>query len=354
MPANRDRFGGRPGSQAYAINAALVALGANGGTPEMVLDTLRDAAQQAGNVALFHTPLANVSAQLSWLYNRGLIGRRDSYSRSSRSRFVYFVIEGVTAEPRNTVYRNTVSTDRTFGVELEVILPGNNLEAAVANLNRELQAAGVAVAWERYTHRTTQHWKIVTDASLQPTRYGEGVGLEIVSPVLRGVEGEEAVKVVCEVLSRIGARVNRTCGLHVHISNEGLSPQRKRKLYAAYGAVEHHIDSFMPVSRRASNNSFLQSCRLASYGSTRYTKLNVAMLERSHPTVEFRQHSGTTEAGKILPWIRFCKAFINATDLNAVSNANSLPNLLSVLGLAEGDVSYFLERAADLNSAVAA
>jgi hypothetical protein len=96
--------------------------------------------------------------------------------------------------------------------------------------------------------------------------------------------------------------------------------QTLAKFYAAYEGV---IDSLMPLSRRANNNMFCRSIVHASReaidgcqsmatltsllgrgaAAQRYVKLNMT---RRHPTVEFRQHSGTLEPIKAIVWTKTC------------------------------------------------
>ena len=54
------------------------------------------------------------------------------------------------------------------------------------------------------------------DGSLR-TRVRRYQGVEIVSPVLRGGDGLEQVRKVADLLNRMDAHVNATCGLHVHV-----------------------------------------------------------------------------------------------------------------------------------------
>ena len=48
----------------------------------------------------------------------------------------------------------------------------------------------------------------------------------------------------------------------------------------------------------------------SAFGFDRYYKVNV-MSYNNHRTIEFRQHSGTTEYEKIKNWIDFLTAFLN-------------------------------------------
>jgi hypothetical protein len=201
--------------------------------------------------------------------------------------------------------------NRTFGIELEIILPAAANRYDVA---RELNTAAITTTVEQYNHQARNHWKIVNDASVLG-------GCEVVSPVLSGEAGLAQARAVCEVLNRLGCRIDRTCGFHVHIGAQELNATQCRRLAELYRLNERHIDSFMPPSRRngqycrALLGGDLDSCQsiadvcLQLTGGSRYFKLNLQALQR-HGTIEFRQHSGTINATKIIHWIQLCQAMI--------------------------------------------
>ncbi len=207
-----------------------------------------------------------------------------------------------------------------FGIELEAI--GVCRHALSAALN----AAGILCHAEGYNHTTRNHWKVITDGSLSGAN-----AFEIVSPVLQGEAGMAQVETVCRVLEAQGAKINRSCGFHVHFDARSLSMADWKNLYKNYITLESEIDSMMPASRRAN-----QYCRSLSYrnrtpsatitaleqattveelsqiisGRNRYVKLNAESFMR-HGTVEFRQHSGTVEFKKVSSWVRICAALID-------------------------------------------
>lgn len=202
--------------------------------------------------------------------------------------------------------------DRKFGVEMEIV--GISREQALS----AMRAVGVEVQSEQYNHQTRSHWKLVSDASVHG-------GFEVVSPVLDGEAGLEELRRVATALDDMGATANRTCGLHVHIDAHGLSVEALRTIVSRYAAHEQEIDAFMPPSRR--DNLYCDTLRrmvadarfasvttieeLISLQPGRYHKVNL-WAYRTHGTVEFRQHSGTVNAAKIVTWICFLQDFVRA------------------------------------------
>jgi Putative amidoligase enzyme len=204
-------------------------------------------------------------------------------------------------------------TTRKFGIEIEAIFPRNHNGSSIA---AAIVAGGVPCHFAGYTHARSTDWKVVTDGSLV------GNGFEVVSPPLTGDAGQEQVTKVCAVLNQIGANVNRSCGLHVHVDAGSMSAAALRRLAVIYIENENIIDSLMPMSRRAANNRWCGSLRntnmvrlaqarnaqevaYAINHGDRYVKLNYTAFLR-HGTVEFRHHSGTVDADKINKWLQAC------------------------------------------------
>ena len=236
---------------------------------------------------------------------------------------------------------NSFNEERTFGVEIEFV--HNNAEQVAA----KVREYGLDCRVEHYNHEDRTWWKIVTDASVQPRNGQIGRGLEIVSPILKGREGLAEVETVCAALEQAGADVNITAGLHVHHDASDFNVNSFKNITLLYTRYEKTIDSLMPRSRRANGNQYCKSlfdARMGSFSSDeafmnwiynasstdqllnfftdRFLKLNLRAY-RAHSTVEFRQHSGTAEAPKIINWIKLTQAMVNkATDRNVLNPKN--------------------------------
>jgi hypothetical protein len=220
---------------------------------------------------------------------------------------------------RQRVARQGVYTfTRSFGIEIEAC------GIAPQTLANELRAVGIECQAEGYNHTRRDHWKVVSDGSVR----GDSP-FELVSPVLNGQEGLETVRAVCGVLNRLGAKINKTCGLHVHFGVGELEHEARfwRNLINNYADLEPSIDAVMPPSRRGRNNVFckpvaqpglrerLARCRdlraieRATTNGNRYHKVNLSSFWR-HKTVEFRHHSGTTDFEKISNWVRLLSRLV--------------------------------------------
>ena len=223
----------------------------------------------------------------------------------------------------------------TIGVEIECF--GLDKNRAIA----AIEARGLQAYETGYNHNDSKtHYKLGYDGSINGP-----LPCEVVSPILKNLK---SLKQVCEVITEAGAQVNKSCGLHVHFGAEKFTKAQWVRIVKNYAAIEGVIDSFMPLSRRGDNNSYCQLVervaeRLSmafgevdmrglqsAFGFDRYYKVNV-MSYNNHRTIEFRQHSGTTEYEKIKNWIDFLTAFLNWTlkheEIMSAATIDELPFL---------------------------
>lgn len=185
-----------------------------------------------------------------------------------------------------------------FGVEIECY------NVNKGRLVQECRDRGILIQAEGYNHQVRGHWKIVGDASVRGN-----LGCEVVSPILNGEDGIEQVKKVSEALRAVNAKVNKSCGLHVHHEARDFDEAGLYRIVKYYKRSEKHIDAFMPYSRRANNAYYCKSMlstdrSITRRGNSRYYKVNLQSWYRQG-TVEFRHHSGTVEADKIVNWVYF-------------------------------------------------
>lgn len=224
-------------------------------------------------------------------------------------------------------YKPKFNEDRTFGVEIECYQPRDMSRQELAG--EIARRTGIQITAEGYSRRTRNYWKIITDATVMG-------GVEIVSPILAGVIGLEQIEIICNALEQIGCRVDRSTGLHVHHDVTDYAKQHYVNLGALYIKLEGALDTIMPPSRRSGNPMIrsvrgngcvdveavqrrideLRRCRnpeevvnKINAGMNRYHKLNLTNFT-GRGTVEFRQHSGTIEAEKIIAWVKLTQNIV--------------------------------------------
>ena len=233
-----------------------------------------------------------------------------------------------------------LNTDYTFGIEIEF------KGVSTTSVAEALTAADIPSRVRAYgNHDPQTFWKVTTDATVTEAGYslstGRGVGGELVSPILTGESGLADLNRVCDVLNSLdGLFVNVKCGVHVHLGRpDGWTASHIQSIYRRYAAFESDFDSFMPRSRRGTRGQYCGSLThrasgvagersgnlsgLASSAGGRFKKLNLNPLKRVSKTIEFRQHSGSTDFDKISNWVRLLIAF-SETSKTATDPASTI------------------------------
>ena len=233
----------------------------------------------------------------------------------------------------------------TFGVEIECY------NVRVSELIDNATRCGLEMHSEGYNHRDNdRYYKLVSDGSIR----GENP-IECVSPILNGARGGfDTLRACCTALREVGAMVNRSTGLHVHVGGR-ISEKQYANTFANYYYLESVIDMFMSPSRRENyyakklvgNVDSIVRARTFREVNTamhrdRYYKINCESWSRHH-TIEFRHHQGTTDYDKISHWARFCIKLVHwSADnrLNApVASIDGIPFL------SDEEKSFFKGRA---------
>ena len=175
-------------------------------------------------------------------------------------------------------------------------------------------------------------WVSEDDSSLTNTA-GRGFCHEVISPVMEGEAGLRTVGKVMTALSRAGAKVNRSCGLHTTFGIENSSARFRRmsakkkaqRICAIVDAYDYFMagfDSLVSPSRRfyeGRASSYASAIRYP-HGTSNAFGLQTAedaqtIVERgvgrgylnigsflSKGIIEFRQHNGTLSRWKIYNW----------------------------------------------------
>jgi hypothetical protein len=209
----------------------------------------------------------------------------------------------------------------TFGIEVECYIPRGSMR--VGGYHNGIEIGG----------RFPAGWNAQRDGSLQ-TSLPNYEGVEIVSPVLRGREGLEQVKLVARLLEEMNARVNGRAGFHVHVGSASVAgdnfdevadfvrrllnvtAQHEKALYGSSGTHSRESGSYCRSIRdawggkkdRLRQKIKAEDLRLESAGISRYQSLNLVPLFGRNRTLEFRCWGGTVSPLKMTTWIQMALA----------------------------------------------
>jgi hypothetical protein len=180
-------------------------------------------------------------------------------------------------------------------------------------------------------------WAGVTgDGSIAPT---EGNAHEVRVLLVRR-ELEPRLFRLCKRLDALGLKVNRSCGLHVHLDQRGQTEQQVERRAKVMDAWLCALQELVPASRR--ENSY---CRFGTSWKDRYRAVNLCAFS-AHRTLEVRLHSGTTDYTKILAWVRLLELL---AALAKKPKPGGCVAVLEQLPLAAHDLAYWRSRHAALN-----
>jgi hypothetical protein len=224
--------------------------------------------------------------------------------------------------------------EMTFGIEIECVVPA-----------AALRARGWSVGSHLYGRPIPGHgaWVAKRDGSIEKNPghicgcvCEECCGLitvEVVSPKLQGEAGLASLRAMVAELVAMGARTNKTCGLHVHVG----CPENLafiRRLVCLVANVEKGIYAVTGTRRREGGpwcNSVKETHKpfgesgtqdaLSLAASNRYHILNLApLVAGTRRAVEFRAFEGTTDIGRITSYLFLCLGIVE----RAASSARAM------------------------------
>jgi hypothetical protein len=209
-------------------------------------------------------------------------------------------------EKMNQILRTSkkpMTSERHFGIELEFMLPREN-STALENAFRESP-------FKNYL-------ALGTDGSVTSNDEVKGSELRICVP--HG-QANECVEFVSKTLNKFGCKVDKSCGLHVHLDARNDSA---KDMFDRLLLQQKALFGLVPASRR--NNQYCGYTSSKDWrGNCRYKAINSLAYSR-YKTIEVRLHSGTIDSEKILNWAWLLSAIAYNTE--KVSRSRTVETML--------------------------
>lgn len=264
------------------------------------------------------------------------------------------------SRPARPLQMTKLSDQAKFGIELEMSTPPHITPQDITTrlYNADIDIYNSTHSYMEGRIHSEDSWKLVPDGSIlchihEPDCHK----FELVSPPLKSGAGLSQIHTILKTLDQnYRLMVNKSMGFHVHVDASQYSLDQLIRICQQFCKYEPVMDTFMPQSRRTgsehsdkyfqSNAQVIESSSswssshdgiwtvhnrlgrctdlesladVMNAGNSRYYKLNLQNLKTGRqPTLEFRQHSSTTDYHKVSAWVRFCLRFCeNAAKLKA-------------------------------------
>lgn len=280
-------------------------------------------------------------------------------------------------------------TDRSFGVEIEffgldyVITPvDNNIIKPYCISSRAIDGRDIQQLCKDYKidiGADRESWHFEKDTSVRGKCHTQH-GVELTSPILKGIEGLEQVYNAFRLINDIkGADIDKSCGLHVHhgVDKKVFNCKQLQQLVRIVHPIEKYFYLLIPGNRNKADTcrpmeidvkAFLDVCSAdpeegickvrelwyseenrykemnygcSHYDKTRYHGLNLhSYWYRS--TIEFRYHSAVMKKiDEAMQWIIFSQFIVeisqgNIPDINYYPEANKWMDIIYRIYLDSG------------------
>lgn len=198
----------------------------------------------------------------------------------------------------------TLISNRPFGVEIEMV------DLRASRFIRRMREYNIVIRDEEsHSGRPgPDEWMLKPDGSVN------GRALELVSPILKTQRGLANLKLIIANLLDCDAKIDPSCGIHVHHDASDMSDGNLKDLFKLFYKFQDMLYMMMDPARcdnqycrKITSNYYRQMVADNNFGQNirnmdRYHGINFASLNR-HNTVEFRFMEGSLDERKIEAWV---------------------------------------------------
>lgn len=230
--------------------------------------------------------------------------------------------------------------NQNFGIEIEMTGLTRAAAAQIVAGYFNTTATHVGGGYDTYAVRDDRNrqWKLMSDSSIRCQGRGSRAAgsqyeVEFVSPICQ-YEDIETIQELVRKLRTGGAKVNDSCGLHIHIDSSSHTPKTLRNIVNIMASKEDMLYKALQVEVerehycQKADTRFLEELnhkrpttmqaveemwyngrggRYLHYDDSRYHALNLHSVF-SKGTIEFRLFNSTLHAGEVKSYIQLCLA----------------------------------------------
>lgn len=146
---------------------------------------------------------------------------------------------------------------------------------------------------------------------------------------------------LCKLLNDLEAKVNKSCGLHVHLDARHLSKGQVSRLGTKFSHALPFMGQIVPKSRTTSR---FCKMKVSGFSDDRYCAVNLTAFEK-YKTIEIRLHSSTTSFSKISNWIKML-SLITEAKLSKLESMTTLKEFFTVIKADDNLQNYIISRVA--------
>jgi len=232
------------------------------------------------------------------------------------------------AKLRKEVYldKKPTTNDKYLGIELEFFCTDRKND-----LGTKLYNAGLA-----------KYVCLKSDGSIGS--YPDGYHPHEINILVKESEYHEVVRKVTEVLESVSAKVNKTCGMHVHLD---MRSRNKEIVFSNLVSSQPQLYAMNPLSRESGTYSKPTVGKTFTTNGDRYRGINGKAFNE-HQTIEVRLHAGTVDYTKITNWIAVLVSIANK-DEEIAASCRTTKSFISKFGIPTEVANYVEERIAKFN-----
>jgi hypothetical protein len=237
-----------------------------------------------------------------------------------------------------------IAHGNAIGVEIECFIPRDKKKEFNRKLGLKRLRGNVVVTTDGSLNIEGDY-----DEDYDEDEDGQGGNDEFMAQELRVVDdinSMKKLKAVCDLLESIGAKVNKTCGLHVHFDQRDIEYGQAEKKGNTLEKCIDGLKQMLPKSRR--NHQYCNG-RISTDGNEgRSSFINMEAYGK-FKTIEVRAHSGTCNFTKISNWIKICKNIMESEKSD--TNLNTITDVISKYFTDKPKLAqYMVERASKFES----